>query len=58
MSTGADVTAFWTALWTGKPLAPAEPAEPAEMRKTVPDGEGERYGLGVERYERTPGFVT
>ncbi|MDJ1132094.1 hypothetical protein [Streptomyces iconiensis] len=30
------------------------------MKRTVPDGEtpGERYGLGVERYERTPGFVT
>ncbi len=41
---------------TGKLLAPAELAE---LKKTVPDvSSGEGYGLGVERYERVPGFVT
>ncbi|MGW7550014.1 serine hydrolase domain-containing protein [Streptomyces sp. WAC 06725] len=56
VSTGADATTFWTALMTGKLLAPDQLAE---MKKTVPDGSsGERYGLGVERYERAPGFVT
>ncbi|MFH9424031.1 serine hydrolase domain-containing protein [Streptomyces sp. NPDC017529] len=56
ISTGADATAFWTALMTGKLLGPAQLAE---MKRTVPDSfPGERYGLGVERYERAPGFVT
>ncbi len=57
VSTGADVTAFWTALMSGKLLAPAQLAE---MKRTIPDPEesGGRYGLGVERYESTPGFVT
>ncbi|KOG65580.1 D-alanyl-D-alanine carboxypeptidase [Streptomyces griseoflavus] len=56
VSTGADATTFWTALMTGKLLAPDELAE---MKKTVPDGSSnDRYGLGVERYERAPGFVT
>lgn len=56
ISTGADATAFWTALMTGKLLGPAQLAE---MKRTVPDSfPGERYGLGVERYERDPGFVT
>lgn len=56
ISTSADATAFWTALWSGKLL---DPAELAEMKRTVPDNAaGEHYGLGVERYERTPGFVT
>ncbi|MEV5597467.1 serine hydrolase domain-containing protein [Streptomyces sp. NPDC052496] len=56
ISTGADATAFWTALMSGKLLAPAQLAE---MKKTVPDSfPGEHYGLGVERYERVPGFVT
>ncbi|MBJ3809851.1 beta-lactamase family protein [Streptomyces flavofungini] len=55
VSTSADATAFWTALWSGKLLAPAQLAE---MKKTIPDDLGEGYGLGVERYERTPGFVT
>ncbi|KWT60120.1 D-alanyl-D-alanine carboxypeptidase [Streptomyces albus subsp. albus] len=56
VSTGADATTFWTALMTGKLLAPDELAE---MKKTVPDGSSnDRYGLGVERYERAPAFVT
>lgn len=55
VTTGADTTAFWTALWTGKLLAPAQLAE---MKRTVPEEEGGGYGLGVERYEHTPGFVT
>ncbi|MFG3257218.1 serine hydrolase domain-containing protein [Streptomyces sp. NPDC048172] len=55
VSTGADTTAFWTALWSGELLGPAELAE---MRRTVEDGEGGRYGLGVERYERVPGSVS
>ncbi|MEV0282138.1 serine hydrolase domain-containing protein [Streptomyces sp. NPDC050610] len=55
VTTGADATAFWTALWTGKLLAPAQLAE---MKRTVSEEEGGRYGLGVERYEHTPGFVT
>ncbi|QXJ26726.1 beta-lactamase family protein [Actinomadura graeca] len=55
VSTGPDVTAFWTALWSGKLLAPAQLAE---MKRTVPDGEGGRYGLALERYETAPGFVT
>ncbi|MEN8651657.1 serine hydrolase domain-containing protein [Streptomyces sp. 21So2-11] len=55
VSTGLDATTFWTALWSGKLLAPAQLAD---MKKTVPDDGGEGYGLGVERYERTPGRVT
>ncbi|GAA3110012.1 serine hydrolase domain-containing protein [Streptomyces rectiviolaceus] len=57
VSTGADVTAFWSALMSGKLLAPAQLTA---MKRTVPDPtvRGARYGLGVEREERTPGFVT
>ncbi|MFJ4639328.1 serine hydrolase domain-containing protein [Streptomyces hygroscopicus] len=57
VSTGADVTTFFTALMSGELLAPAQLAE---MKRTVPDPEerGGSYGLGVERYEHTPGFVT
>ncbi|MEU5957824.1 serine hydrolase domain-containing protein [Streptomyces sp. NPDC047525] len=55
VSTAADVTAFWTALMSGR-LLPA--AQLAEMKRTVPDGEGGRYGLGVERYASTPRLVT
>ncbi|MFI1379563.1 serine hydrolase domain-containing protein [Embleya sp. NPDC020886] len=57
VSTGADVTAFWSALMGGKLLAPAQLAE---MKRTVPDPtvRGARYGLGVERYEQAPGLVT
>lgn len=55
ISTGTDATVFWNALLTGKLLAPAQLAE---MKKTVDDGSGEGYGLGVERYELTPGVVT
>ncbi|WP_189174595.1 serine hydrolase domain-containing protein [Streptomyces lasiicapitis] len=57
VSTGPDVTAFWTALMSGKLLAPAQLAE---MKKTVadPEARSEHYGLGVERYQHTPGFVT
>ncbi|MFF4539920.1 serine hydrolase domain-containing protein [Streptomyces aureus] len=54
VSTASDVTAFWTALMGGR-LLPA--AQLAEMKRTVPDGEGGRYGLGVERYEQK-GLVT
>ncbi|MFF6995895.1 serine hydrolase domain-containing protein [Streptomyces sp. NPDC008313] len=55
ISDGADTTAFWTALLTGELLAPAQLAE---MKKTVPDDfPGERYGLGLERHEPTPGLV-
>ncbi|WP_406293434.1 beta-lactamase family protein [Embleya sp. NBC_00888] len=57
VSTGADVTTFWSALMSGKLLAPAQLAE---MKRTVPDPtvRGARYGLGTERYEPTPGLVT
>ncbi len=57
VSTGPDTTAFWTALLSGKLLAPAQLAE---MKRTIPDDgpSGDRYGLGVERYEHTPGLVT
>jgi len=55
VSTGPDVTAFWTALWSGRLLAPAQLAE---MKRTVTDDEGGRYGLALERYETAPGFVT
>ncbi|MFJ4685175.1 serine hydrolase domain-containing protein [Streptomyces sp. NPDC088789] len=57
VSTGADVTVFWSALMSGKLLAPAQLAE---MKRTVPDPtvpDG-RYGLGVERYVPSPGLVT
>ncbi|WJV50883.1 serine hydrolase domain-containing protein [Streptomyces flavofungini] len=55
VSSGADVTAFWTALMSGKLLAPAQLAE---MKRTIPDDSaGSRYGLGVERYEPGPGLV-
>ncbi|MFJ8745891.1 serine hydrolase domain-containing protein [Embleya sp. NPDC127516] len=55
ISDGADTTAFWTALLSGKLLAPAQLAE---MKKTVPDDfPGERYGLGIERHEPAPGLV-
>ncbi|MBA8923381.1 D-alanyl-D-alanine carboxypeptidase [Kutzneria viridogrisea] len=55
ISTGADTTAFWTALLTGKLLAPAQLAD---MKRTVADNFGEDYGLGVERNRRAPGLVT
>ncbi|MFD7662109.1 serine hydrolase domain-containing protein [Streptomyces sp. NPDC059788] len=56
ISNGADTTTFWSALMAGKLLAPPQLAE---MKRTVPDiSAGERYGLGVERYETSPGFVT
>ncbi|WP_237773882.1 serine hydrolase domain-containing protein [Actinosynnema sp. ALI-1.44] len=51
ISTGADATTFWTALLTGKLLAPAQLAE---MKRTVPDGLSDGYGLGIERYRFTP----
>lgn len=55
ISTGADATTFWTALMSGKLLAPAQLAA---MKQTITDDlPGERHGLGVERYERTPGLV-
>ncbi|MEU1389167.1 MULTISPECIES: serine hydrolase domain-containing protein [unclassified Nonomuraea] len=52
ISTGADATAFWTALVTGRLLAPAQLAE---MKRTIPDDAGQGYGLGVERYQLVPG---
>ncbi|CAM5239215.1 hypothetical protein SSPIM334S_06025 [Streptomyces spiroverticillatus] len=55
VSTSADVTVFWSALLSGKLLAPAQLAE---MKKTVPDDGGESYGLGIERYENSSGTVT
>ncbi|MFI6922237.1 serine hydrolase domain-containing protein [Nonomuraea spiralis] len=55
ISTGADATAFWTALMTGKLLAPAQLTE---MKRTIPDDAGQGYGLGVERYQHTPGTDT
>ncbi|MEI5101723.1 serine hydrolase domain-containing protein [Streptomyces sp. PmtG] len=57
VSTGADVTVFWSALMSGRLLAPAQLAE---MKRTVPDPTvpGARYGLGVERYKPTAGLVT
>ncbi|WP_424641553.1 serine hydrolase domain-containing protein [Embleya sp. AB8] len=55
ISDGVDTTTFWTALLTGKLLAPAQLAE---MKKTVAeDVPNERYGLGVERHEPFPGLV-
>ncbi|WP_439680727.1 serine hydrolase domain-containing protein [Embleya sp. MST-111070] len=55
ISDGTDTTAFWTALLTGKLLAPAQLAE---LKRTVAeDVANERYGLGVERHEPYPGFV-
>ncbi|RJQ77843.1 class A beta-lactamase-related serine hydrolase [Pseudonocardiaceae bacterium YIM PH 21723] len=53
ISTGADATAFWTALITGRLL---QPAQLTEMRRTVPDDSGTDYGLGVEWYRRIPGL--
>ncbi|WP_246126745.1 serine hydrolase domain-containing protein [Embleya hyalina] len=57
VSTGADVTTFWSALMSGKLLAPAQLAE---MKRTVPDPTvpGARYGLGVERHNQPSGLVT
>ncbi|MFI6290790.1 serine hydrolase domain-containing protein [Nonomuraea sp. NPDC050790] len=55
ISTGADTTAFWTALMTGRLLAPAQLAE---MKETVVDDLGQDYGLGVEGYRHAPGLVT
>ncbi|MFI6394179.1 serine hydrolase domain-containing protein [Nonomuraea sp. NPDC050540] len=55
ISTGADTTAFWSALMTGKLLAPAQLAE---MKKTIKDDFGQDYGLGVEGYQHAPGLVT
>lgn len=57
VSTSADVTVFWSALMSGKLLAPAELAE---MKRTIPDPTvpGARYGLGVERHEQPSGLVT
>lgn len=55
ISTGADTTTFWTALLTGKLLAPEQLAE---MKKTVLDDACEGYGLGIQRYELTPGLIT
>ncbi|WP_219825688.1 serine hydrolase domain-containing protein [Nonomuraea typhae] len=54
ISTGADTTAFWTALLTGKLLAPAQLAE---MKQTIPDDYGQDYGLGVEGYRFGSGLV-
>ncbi|MFC6880854.1 MULTISPECIES: serine hydrolase domain-containing protein [Actinomadura] len=55
ISTGADTTAFWIALLTEKLLAPAQLAE---MKRTVADGSGEGYGLGIQRFNLTPGVAT
>ncbi|GAA2822314.1 serine hydrolase domain-containing protein [Crossiella cryophila] len=55
ISTGADVTAFWTALLTGRLLAPAQLAE---MKRTVPDQLSDGYGLGIERTRLTPDLIT
>ncbi|MFF5213378.1 serine hydrolase domain-containing protein [Streptosporangium sp. NPDC000396] len=55
ISTGADATVFWTALLTGKLLAPAQLAE---MKQTILDDFGKDYGLGVEGYRLAPGLVT
>jgi D-alanyl-D-alanine carboxypeptidase len=55
ISTGPDATAFWTALLTGKLLAPAQLAE---MKRTIPDDFGQDYGLGVEGYKHIPGLTT
>ncbi|WP_063713872.1 serine hydrolase domain-containing protein [Amycolatopsis nigrescens] len=55
ISTGADTTAFWTALLTGKLLAPAQLAE---MKRTIPDDSGQDYGLGVEGYRHIRGLAT
>ncbi|MFI6501851.1 serine hydrolase domain-containing protein [Nonomuraea typhae] len=54
ISTGADTTAFWTALLTGKLLAPAQLAA---MKQTIPDDYGQDYGLGVEGYRFASGLV-
>nr|CEL20918.1 D-alanyl-D-alanine carboxypeptidase [Kibdelosporangium sp. MJ126-NF4]CTQ98277.1 D-alanyl-D-alanine carboxypeptidase (EC 3.4.16.4) [Kibdelosporangium sp. MJ126-NF4] len=55
ISTGADATTFWTALVSGKLLAPAQLAE---MQRTIVDDLGQDYGLGVERYRHIPGMDT
>ncbi|MGO1055519.1 serine hydrolase domain-containing protein [Crossiella sp. CA198] len=55
ISTGADVTAFWTALLTGELLAPDQLAE---LKRTVPDELSDGYGLGVERRRLTPDLIT
>lgn len=55
VSTSADVTAFWSALFSGELLPPGLLAD---MEQTIDDGENGRYGLALERYERVPGFVT
>jgi D-alanyl-D-alanine carboxypeptidase len=55
ISTGTDTTTFWTALMTGKLLAPAQLAA---MKKTIVDDEGQDYGLGVEGYRHIPGVAT
>ncbi|TCO59717.1 serine hydrolase domain-containing protein [Actinocrispum wychmicini] len=55
ISTGADATAFWTALMTGKLLAPAQLAD---LKRTIVDDEGQAYGLGVEGYKHIPGVAT
>lgn len=54
ISTGADATAFWTALLSGKLLAPAQLAD---MKQTIVDDLGEDYGLGVEGYRFASGLV-
>ncbi|GAA2319002.1 hypothetical protein GCM10010149_84470 [Nonomuraea roseoviolacea subsp. roseoviolacea] len=54
ISTGADTTAFRTALMTGRLLAPAQLAE---MKQTILDDFGKDYGLGVEGYRPAPGLV-
>lgn len=53
ISTGADATTFWTALMSGKLLAPAQLAD---MKRTVLDDSGQDYGLGVEGYRYIPGL--
>lgn len=54
ISTGADTTAFWSALMS-KGILPFE--QLAEMRKTVDDGSGNGYGLGIEKYDIAPDLV-
>ncbi|MFI6599313.1 serine hydrolase domain-containing protein [Nonomuraea sp. NPDC050536] len=54
ISTGADATAFWTALMTGQLLAPAQLAE---MKQTILDDLGQDYGLGIEGYRLAPDLV-
>ncbi|MFI6316888.1 serine hydrolase domain-containing protein [Nonomuraea sp. NPDC050556] len=54
ISTGADATAFWTVLMTGKLLAPAQLAE---MKQTIVDDYGQDYGLGIEGYRIAPDLL-